>query len=478
MGGKGAILLVLGFSTIFLMFGHRFNSVSSDAVDNASNYYAHVQAYNISVSAANIAASNLFFNPTWQGTTNVRFNGGLYSVRIDTVIAGSSDSVSVQDINRNSVRLKLPNPNGERLKIAYINSKYHINGQDLSNFTGDDKKIIENETIIVLRPTNMAYFGNYYRQMTAFPATGDVFDGPFHVNSTLTTYGSPTFTGRVTTKDGVIMKQTPPPPDFQEEVQSGINVDPPFNAAKMQNTAQSNGVVFRDTTGHNRKVTLSLKFHKNGDVTYKQKIGWGRWSTAKRVSLIDLAPNGTIFVEKGDVYVKGTLNGRVSVVASSKKVGYRRYYGKIYQTDDLRYAYRADPTHYRTPDDMLGLVAEESIILDYNSNTRHHDIYTDAVMYSQNGKVGPDSDLIDNDGYLRDWKIFGSIAASDIQATAHYRRQWVNGQYIFAPYEGYRFVQQYNNSVNSNAPPSYPESNKFQVVNWLERRIFKKGQDL
>lgn len=478
MGGKAAILLVLGFSAIFLMFGHRFNSVSGRTVDNVTDYYAHVQAYNISVTAANIAASKLYFDPGWDGTgyRNVKFGGGEFSIWVDTIATGNTAPIEITNPNTGQVRETMPNPSGARLKTVYVNSKYHINGMP-PPFDGNysDKEIIENETIIMLRPTSMAYYGNYYQTMSAFPATGDVFSGPFHVNARLKTYGSPTFTGRVTTRDGLTRLETPPFPDFQDEINHGIDVDPPFDTTNMRSVAQAGGTIFRDTTGNNRGIEVNIEFHKNGEVSYKQKIGSGSWSSTKRVPLATLAPNGAIFVEKGKVYVKGTLNGRANVIVTSKG---SHGYGKIYQTDNLRYANREDPTHYPVADDMLGLVAEKDIILQYNNNTKHKDIYTDASMYSQNGKVGPDPHLLHNDGYLRDWKIFGGIAAMDVKATADYRRQWVDGEFIFAPYRGYRFVQEYNNDVNFNPPPAFPTSNKFQVVTWLERRIYKKNQDL
>ena len=43
-------------------------------------------------------------------------------------------------------------------------------------------------------------------------------------------------------------------------------------------------------------------------VKYSQKIGAGTWSPTTVVQLSTLAPGGVIFVERGNVYVKGTLN--------------------------------------------------------------------------------------------------------------------------------------------------------------------------
>jgi len=222
MGGKGAIFLVLGFSTIFLVFGHRFNSLSTNTIDNISNYYAHTQAYNISVTAANIAASNLFFDPDWtpDAAQNVYFNGGEYSIAKFTASVG--DTI-MQVVTPDTVYI-IKNHNRGRLQGIYVRSKYHINGK--YPFAGaPDKEIIENEALIVLAPTAFSYYGNYYQQMTAFPATGDVFSGPFHVNGRLITYGSPTFTGRVTSKGGLTTRQTnggQDLPDFQDGYEGGV----------------------------------------------------------------------------------------------------------------------------------------------------------------------------------------------------------------------------------------------------------------
>ncbi len=474
MGGKGAIFLVLGFSTIFLVFGHRFNSLSTETLDNITNYYAHTQAYNISVTAANIAASKLYFDSNWEpGSTyrNVYFNGGEYSVTKYTATVG--DTV-LQIVTPETV-YNISNPGRDRLQAIYVRAKYHINGK--YPFGGSpENEIIDNETVIVLAPSSFAYYGNYYQTMSAFPATGDVFSGPFHVNGRLITYGSPTFTGRVTSKDGLTTRQTSGGtelPDFQDGYEGGVDVPPDFDTTGMRLGALTNGKIFKDTTGAGRRTRVNFEFLPNGNVKYRQKIGSGSWSSYTTEPLANLAPNGTIFVERGIVKVKGTLNGKVTVVSSSKGDNNA---GKIIQTDDLRYAYRKDPIHYGNAPGILGLVAEKDITLQYNHNTKHQDIYTDAVMYAQKGKVGPDNGLMNNDGRLRDWKIFGSIAAKDVKATAYYSRQWIDGRYIFAPYKGYRFVQDYDNRVNLSPPPFYPTSDKFHVATWLEKRIYKPGQ--
>lgn len=90
MGGKAAILLVLGFSLIFLFYGHRFNRLSTDSVDNLMNYYEDTKAHNIAVSAANLAANKLFLDKTWEeGFENVSFDGGTYNVFVSNNFSSS-----------------------------------------------------------------------------------------------------------------------------------------------------------------------------------------------------------------------------------------------------------------------------------------------------------------------------------------------------------------------------------------------------
>ena len=83
MGGKASLLLVLGFSLIFLVVGHNFNNLSVNAVDNITDYYVESMAHNIAVSGANMAASQVFMDKTWgSGYSDLSFAGGIINVYI------------------------------------------------------------------------------------------------------------------------------------------------------------------------------------------------------------------------------------------------------------------------------------------------------------------------------------------------------------------------------------------------------------
>ncbi len=417
MGGKASLLLVLGFSMIFLVFVQSNSRVTISAVDNTSNYYYETKVNNIAIAAANMAAHEVFNNNSWNsgfGTTN--FDGGDYQVSV--AIAGS-------------------------LKVITTTA----------NYEGYSKTIT-----VKLKREDYSKYGNFYGKVSAIPATGDTFRGPFHVNGDLKTWGDPVFMGKTTMK-GTLKKIGPTHnPDFHKGYTEGIEKPVEFDTSGMRSFASLNGMVFKDTTGAGNAIDVEMEFKNNGKIKYRYKIddGLNKWSHMHSEFITDVSANGLFFVEKGKVFVKGTVNGRATIVAS--KMG-KSGYGTIYQTDDIKY--NTDPTVDPTSTDMLGLVAEDKIRLQYNNDTKGHDIITQASMFAQNGNIGPDNKLVKNDGVLSSWRILGGLIAHDIRVTAKY--SWVTG----LPYKGYKFVHTYDERFKIKAPPHFPQL-KYEVVSWFQ----------
>ncbi|MCP5061421.1 MAG: hypothetical protein GY936_03035 [Ignavibacteriae bacterium] len=226
----------------------------------------------------------------------------------------------------------------------------------------------------------------------------------------------------------------------------------------MRSFASLNGMIFKDTAGTGNAIDVEMNFKKDGKVEYKYKIddGLNKWSKKVKKKIKDISPNGLFFVEKGNVFVKGTVNGRATIVASSMG---NKNYGSIYQTDDIKY--NTDPTIDPTSTDMLGLVAEEKIRLQYNKHTKKHDIITQASMFAQNDNIGPDDKLVKNDDVLSSWKILGGLIANDMRVTAKYN--WHTG----LPQKGYKFVHTYDERFKIKAPPHFPQL-KYEVVSWFQ----------
>lgn len=462
MGGRASLLLVVGFGLIFMTMSSNFNSLTLKSIEGYGGYLNESMAYYIAVSGANMAANEIFIDRTWgKGFSNLSFNGGTLNVYVSNTTMGTSGKVEI-------CHMPPGNPGSRHtLWIPSAALSAHLaHGDYLGQCDSAVSSSIQTATIISegtyagitktvvveLRPASYAKYGNFYANMTAYPATGDTFNGPFHVNGKLYTSGSPVFWGKVTTKSGLVMQGMPKDPKFYGGYATGIDIPNDFDTSGLRNNA---GKIFRDTTGMNKNIDVKLYFNSDGTVTYSKRIGTGSYTTAKTVPITSLAPNGLIYVERGNIYTKGTLNGSVTLVASKKGTSGS---GQVFFEDDLKY--NRDPKTYPNSNDMLGIVAESNIRIQDNTTTRGKDIITQASMYSVNGNIGPEDGLVTQSA-LKSWRILGGLIAADTRVTATYD-SWGN------PYKGLKFVHRYDDRFATAVPPFFPKTKYYEIVSWYE----------
>jgi len=417
MGGKVSLILVLGFSSLFAIMGTEMLKSSNEATDNYVDYFEKTKAHNIAVSGANMAANEIFINKFWMtGYSSLQIDNGSLSVRID--------SSNIYDRIITSV--------GE--------------------FDG-----IKDTVIAFLQPKNFAQYGNFYNSMGAWAATGDTFSGPFHTNDFLKCYGDPVFLGYTTTKNGVKLYHNngTDNPEFHGGLESGVSIPLEFDTSIIKQAAYNGGKIFYDTTGNNYIIDTKFVLNNDGTVDYSTNINGTGWSPVINEPLTTLAPNGVIYVEKGNVFVEGTLNGQLSIVASKKG---NNGAGKIHITDDIRY--NKNPLTDPTSTDMLGLIAEKNVQVDFNLTTGDLDIH--ASMYSQqDGLV-----IEDYSSYpgANNMNIIGGVIGQKIRATAKYKK--IGGKYV--PTNGYSYVHKFDVRFNKTVPPFFPKTKYYKVVTWLE----------
>lgn len=420
MGGKASILMILGFNLIFMVVGYNYSKMLERAVDNEVYYIDRNVAHNIAVSGANLAANRIFLSKTWTtGYSNTPLFGGNFTVQVQT--SGLNKIITSTGVFRTTTSV----------------------------------------VRVELRPSYYSKFGNFYQTLTAYPATGDTFNGPFHVNSNLVTYGTPVFNGKATSKLGLSLQGSPKDPKFYGGYESGIDIPLDFDTTGMRQAATSNGKVFKDTTNTGKDINIELVFNSDATVTwrYSRNDGLNKWTAPKTESISTVAPNGLIFVEKGNIFVKGTLSGQVSIVSSAKgstKSGF------VYQTDDLQY--KTDPRTDPASTDILGIIAENSIRLIKTPETQGQDIITQASMFSKNGDIGPEDALIDYPGFLGSWKILGGMIAKGLRVTARYGT--VGGKTV--PKNGYMLNHTYDKRFLTFVPPNFPNTRMYEIVSWLE----------
>ena len=461
MGGRASMLLVLGFCLIFMTMGTNFNKMTVKSIEGYGNYFNASMAYYIAVTGANMAANQIFVDKTWgAGYSNLSFNGGYLNVYINNTIAGTSGKVEICHIPPGNAGARHTLWIDASALSAHLAHGDYLGQCDSAVSSHQQTATIISEgtysgvtkTIVVeLRPSSYAKYGNYYSASSVSLGTGDTLSGPFHTNGTLYTNGTPVFWGKVTAKIGVVKSGSPADPKFYGGFESGINMPNNFDTTGLRNTASK---IFRDTTGSGKPVDVRLYFNADGTVTSSFRIANGAFTTPKTMPLSSLAPNGLIYVEKGNIFTKGTLKGKVTLVTTQKN---NAQYGKVYFEDNLKYS--SNPVSNPSSTDMLGIVAESDIRIQDNATTEGKDIYTQGSMYSINGTVGPESGLV-NQSYLGKWYILGGIIATNTMATATYSGS--------VPVKGLRLVHTYDTRFLNNVPPFFPNTNNFEIVSWYE----------
>ena len=415
MGGKVSLLIILGFSGIFSMIGQNFLNFSNEATDNFYNYYTGTRAHNIAVSGANMASNKLFMDKTWMD--------GWDDISVD----GGSLTVTVEEFETYNRRI------------------YAI---------GSYRGAIDTVTV-TLQPKNFAQYGNFYDKNGAWWATGDTLRGPFHTNDWLRAYGNPVFLGNATTKKGVKLFNKYSHPEFHGDLNEGVEIPLEFDTSIIRIAAFTGGRIFRDTTGSNKITDVRLELNSDGTVKYSINIDNHGWTPDKTVTLNTLAPNGVVYVEKGNVYIKGTLNGRLSVIAT--RVGTNQS-GNIHITGDVKY--NSDPRINPASTDMLGLIAGEKVQLDFDPT--RGDIDIQASIYSQNDGLVIERYHDYPTGH--NMNLVGGIIGEELRPTATYA--WDGTKYIVT--HGYSYVHTFDERFYDVVPPSFPNTKYFKIISWLE----------
>lgn len=416
MSGKATFILVLAFSGLFLLKGNELIGFSNDSMDNFIKYYTETNTHNIATAGANMAVNQLFFNKYWNiGYSNIPFENGSFTV---TVTAYGDD-------NR---------------KLVSIGS-----------YEG-----FKDTVTVLLQPKNFAQYGNFYNVMGGvWAATGDTFSGPFHTNDYLNCYGNPVFLGYTTTLKGVKKYNSYSNPVFLGGLETGVSIPLEFDTSSIRKAAYTDGKIFRDTTNKNYITDVKLTFLNDGKVKYQVNINNKGWTTEKTTPLTTLAPNGVIYVEKGNVYVEGTLNGQATIVATKKGTTSA---GTVHIANSI--TYNKNPLVDPTSTDMLGLVGEQKVQVDFNSS--RGDINIHASIYSQNDGLVIDKYSSYPAAYHMN--LVGGVIGQKVQPTATY--QWVGKDLI--PTHGYSYIHKYDQRFYKQVPPYFPKTKYYKVISWAE----------
>jgi len=312
-----------------------------------------------------------------------------------------------------------------------------------------------------------AYFTDEERTDAGGPiwfGSGDVLEGRVHTNGTFNIRGTPTFLGRVTSSsDHMLAYQVYPvvgpeewpvhgnDPVFAEGYELNVPAIPfPETVRDLRDESLNGGLYLpAAATVHLGRVgTNPDSIVSPGWLRYKETGQDWEEGTSIEIASLD---NKVIYCE-GDLTISGLLDG--SLTASSQ--------GDIIIVDDLLYA-GADAAGAPLPgcDDMLGLVAERNIVLEYDDSIDPlptYDLKIDGILMALNTSMTA-RDY--RNGVLRGtltiWggviqKVRGPVAAS-------------NGGVRVS---GYEKDYHYDTRVTGQTPPGFPMTGTYEKIAWKE----------
>ena len=418
MGGRAILLLIVGFTMIFLIMGQNFGRVSTSAVTNLSQYYTKNISHNIAKSGANIAANEIYDDPTWTtGLNNVGFEGGTMNV-----------SVQILDGVRN---------------IRRINS--------IGIFRGDTSVVQ-----VTLQPSKFSKFAYYsVNENGIWWKDGDTVSGPFHTQDYLRVAGHPVFNGKVSTKMGILgynsgrrggrgrggnNNNNIDYPILNGGYEQGVDLPlPQSGASNLETVANSGGYTF---TNHD---TVYLTFA--GD-SIKYKFSYKGTQTTSLASTF--APNGVIFADNAVLRLQGVVKGKYSIGVSGSNGK-----GSVYLDGDI--VYNSDPRTNPSSTDMLGIVAKNNVYVTDNTANRN-DIRIDAAIYAESGGFGAQNyDTRPPSGTIY---LLGGITQNTRGAVGTFNSWGIS--------TGFSKNYTYDDRLMYSFPPSYPDTGSFEIVSWYE----------
>lgn len=407
MSGKASLLVVLGFSMLFMVVGGKFTGVSGRMTDNFVSYYNETISHNLAISGANLAANQIFLDPTWvAGYSNVPYQNGTLNV-----------AVNIIDAFKN---------------IRQIVSTGTYNGQTST-------------VRVTLSPSKFSKFAYYSISEggTIWWMARDTVWGPFHTQDNLRVAKHPTFYGKASSKKSIIYQtnKSTDKPNFYGGYEAGVDLPMPIDGVNNLSTpAQTDGhyITGKDTVYMDfNRDTLNIKYTWNGAVT--------------KVYLPTATTNGLIYANNAIVRLKGTVKGGYTVVSggtSSSK-------GRIFLDDDI--VYDKDPRVYPTSTDMLGIVAREEVIITNNSANKDNIRIQGSVYVEKGGFGAQDYNTRPISGEIQ---LLGGIIQNTRRAVGTF-----SGNNVTA---GFSKSYRYDERFMIASPPMFPGTGSFEIVSWYE----------
>lgn len=284
---------------------------------------------------------------------------------------------------------------------------------------------------------------------TIWFTSGDVIEGPLHSNDQIAITGAPTFMGRVTSSASSFLVGSGYNPTFVEGYQlNAPSVHFPTQQEIVDNYWAINNDPPQLIIDARFGKDASIDFNSDGTITYNV---W-HWSHGHKVyniqnasaSLLNL--NGIIFV-KGDVRIKGTINGQVTLAATDD----------ILIQDDLIYADAGTNGQPNSGcDDVLGLISMRDVVISDTAPNRNNVIVDAAVLALNNSFYVQNYNYGSSRGYIHLWGSLSQKVRGPVGTFGYYGMT------------GYYKDYHYDERFMTIPPPYFPTTGGYEIFSWRE----------
>lgn len=461
MGGKAALILVMGFGFIFGYIAVRINELESRTVSNTSRYFEVTSSHNLAVSGANVGLSRVYQDTSlWSRPLNS-----------DTVI--TSQDVESGPLAGGSFAVNLRRGSDQyRMDLISI-SRFPSAGQTLR-----DTVIIalkEGDTTAIYA-VHMAMQGNTDIWITKDTTWGRVhFNGPIEVRGTMTYMDRVSTSGGFVPAVGVGTNQAIFKNGYAEGMAQipTVSGDPKYaqTASKADTLLLGDNwsLEFVDTSAGNDDGFVKVRkgqnlftgnvnfyyFYNSYDAGQKALI---YLNYGFRVKFADSTKKVIAIGDGKHASIKGLVDGQVTVAAENE----------VRIEGNIRYTFNPESNPWSPlADDVLGLVARQKLWIDVRSPVDPPDpLIVQAVLISMNDRLESNFGTT-----IRSLYTFGAMILQNDIRIADYNYTLDATPYIDKGfYKCFKWDPRLTNPAMR--PPWFPKPDNaprlLQIVNWWE----------
>jgi hypothetical protein len=437
--GKSSIIYVVGLSLLVGYGLMNINNNSTRSMDTYTHYYGRTMAHNLALTGANIGTQLLTRNPAYTGNLlNQQFGlNGSYDMRLTKW----GDSAQIISVSSFRTIPDADHPSGY-LRDTVIARFKHIPFSEYGWFT-------EKEVNGYVTPTGAN--GPHFNA-SDWKITGDSVFGWAHTNNKFNLGGAPYFHDKVTGRNAATLMTVAGvrAPVYNAGYQWGITVNrPAANITTLTTMATSGNVLAMPFTNND----VGLEFFSGGTVRVKVPYNTGAMRDTT-LPITSLTSNGVIGIQRGDLHIKGTYQGQVTVVALKGGTATK---GNVWIDGNVVGA--TSPRGNPSSTDLMGIVAERMAYITRDvTRTSASVLNIDAAIYCHTGEFT--AERYWDPGLHGRVSLFGGVTQNSAGSLGVFTGAGIQSGFYYSIRHDPRFLIM--------QPPSFPSSDKYKLVTWWE----------